>query len=58
MAAMTTEQFDQAIGHLIKIVLPPSCDDDPPIIAEAVIEILEAHIETIRSTIIRYGEGD
>lgn len=55
---MTLKEFDDTIGNLIKVVLPPSCNDDPPIMAEGVIAILEKHIEDVRSTIITYPAED
>jgi hypothetical protein len=48
---MTIEQFGKIIDYLIEIVLP---HDDPPVVAEQVIEILEDHVTAIRGTIIQH----
>jgi hypothetical protein len=53
---MTIEEFDETLGHLLTLVLPPSCDDNPPVIAERVIEVMEDHIAAVRDTIIPHHD--
>jgi hypothetical protein len=53
---MTIEQFGKIIDYLIEIVLPPS--NDPSVVAEQVIEILEDHITAISGTIIRHSREE
>jgi hypothetical protein len=50
---MTVQQFDEILGYLITIVLPPNVSDDPPVIAEEVLHVLQWHADAVRNTMPR-----
>jgi hypothetical protein len=51
---MTIDDFDQCLANLLKLVLPPSVSDDPPVVADQVIKVLEDHLAAVRDTIVRH----
>jgi len=50
---MTISQFDQIIGYLIEVMLPPNVSDDPTPSLVQVLDVLEKHCEVVRGIIMR-----
>lgn len=49
---MKIEEFDQALGDLIKVICPPNVSNDDPVAEAAVLDVLEKHCEELRGKII------
>jgi hypothetical protein len=52
--AMTVKQFDETLGYLLSIILPPDVSGDDPNPGE-VLDVLLKYSEEVRGTIIRQG---
>ncbi len=55
---MTIEQFDETLGHLIEVALPPNVSDDLPNNPSEVLDVLLKYCDEVRSVIFRLAQNE
>jgi hypothetical protein len=49
---MTVNQFDQILGYLLKVTLPPSIGPDPAPDPNEILDVLLKYVEEVRGVVI------
>jgi len=53
---MTLKQFDNIVGYLIDLTLPPNVSKDDPVSPAQLLAVLERHCEFLRGEVFKHTD--